>query len=151
MNLIASLIGSGAGVVIIGVGLLAIPHLGHFPAAIQPWLRRLLIVATFAGGSALAVTELGSLWASLADWVAGFFGGLGAGIPHTVVILAAAALLLATFAAMIWAPGEGAAMTAAILPAVLMLVPGGFLHQVFTATTYPAAQLAASFTAWIGG
>lgn len=151
MNLIASLIGSGAGVVIIGVSLLAIPHLGRFPAAIQPWLRRLLIIATFAGGSALAVTELGSLWASLASWAAGFFGGFGSGIPHTVVILAGTALLLATAAALVWAPGEGAAVTAAILPAVLMLVPGGFLHQVFAGTTYPAAQLAASFTAWIGG
>lgn len=151
MNLITSIVGSGAGVVIIGVAFVAMMHLQHLPQFTHPWARRLLIVANYAGGSALAVTGLGDLGRSVMGWAASFFGGLGTGLPRAALIIVCALLVLTTLAGLIWVPNEAVALTAAILPFLLSLVAGGFLHQVYVGTTYPAQQLAASFNAWIGG
>lgn len=151
MNWITSITGSGAGIVIIGAAFIAMMHLQHLPQVTHPLIRRLLIVANYAGGSALAVTGLGGLGRSLAGWVAGFFGGLDYGIPRAVIILACLLLLLGTIIGLVWAPNEATALTAAFLPFLLSLVAGGMLHQVYVGTTFPAQQLAASFNAWIGG
>lgn len=151
MSVIASLVGSGAGIVIIGVAFAAMAHLQHLPQMVHPWMRRLLIVAMYAGGSALAVTELGTLARSAVNWVAGFFGGLGAGGPRAAVIITCVLLLLATAVALIWVPNEGTALLAAALPFLLSLVAGGFIHQVYVGTTFPAQHLADAFSAWLGG
>ena len=151
MNWITSIAGSGAGIVIIGVAFVAMMHIQHLPAIAHPWARRLLIVANYAGGSALAVTGLGDLGRSVMTWAAGFFGGLGSGVPRSVLIITCALLVLSTLAGLIFAPNEAVALTAALLPFLLSLVAGGFLHQVYVSTTYPAQQLAVAFNTWIGG
>jgi branched-subunit amino acid transport protein len=151
MGFIASLIGSGAGVVIIGATFIAMMHVGRLPEVAQKILKRLFILAMYAGGSALAVTELGTLWMNIASRIADLFGGLGTGIPRTVIVLLALMLLLGTVVSLAFAPNDAAILTAAFLPAVLMLVPGGFLHQVYVGTTIPAQAMADSFNAWIAG
>lgn len=151
MAFIASLIGSGAGVIIIGAAFIAMMHIGRLPAVVQSVLRRVLIIAMFAGGSALAVTELGVLWYKTSAAVAGLFGGLNAGIPRSVIVLVSVLLLLGTVVGLIWAPNEAVALVASLVPAVLMLVPGGALHQIYVATTAPAQAMAAQFSLWIAG
>lgn len=151
MGTLASLVGSGAGIIIIGATFIAMMHLGRLPGAAQNILRRLFILAMYAGGSALAVTEAGSLWTTIATHLGGLFGGLGAGVPRTIIVLTAVLLLAGTVVGLIWAPNDAVIMTAAFLPAVLMLVPGGFLHEVYAATTVPAQQMADAFNAWIAG
>jgi hypothetical protein len=151
MGTIAAIVGSGAGAIIIGVSFIAMGHLGRLPGGIQPWVRRLLIIAMYAGGCTLAVTEIGTLWAGLANRIAGLFGGLDTGLPRVVVVLAAAVLLAGVVVGLIWAPNDAVILTAAFLPAVLMLVPGGFLLNFFTVTSVPAQALADSFNVWIAG
>lgn len=151
MGWITGIVGSGAGLIIIGVTFIASMHMGRVPAAAQKILRRLFIVAMFAGGSALAVNGLGALGVRIVSSVAGLFGGLDSGPARVVIILTGAFMLLGVTVALVFDPIEAAILLAAFLPFVLMLAPGGFLHQIYVATTFPAQQLANSFNAWIGG
>lgn len=151
MGVIASLIGSGAGVIIIGVTFIASLHMGRVPAMAQKIIKRLFIVAMFAGGSALAVNGPGAIGVRLVSAIAGLFGGLDSGPARVVIVLTGAFLLLGVTVALVFDPLETFILLAAFLPFVLMLAPGGFLHQVYVATTFPAQQLADSFNAWIGG
>ena len=151
MGWITGIIGSGAGLIIIGVTFIASMHMGRVPAMAQKILRRLFIVAMYAGGSALAVTGLGALGVRIVSALAGLFGGLDSGPARVVIILTGAFMLLGVVVALIFDPLEAFILLAAFLPFVLMLAPGGFLHQVYVATTFPAQQMADSFNAWIGG
>lgn len=151
MGWITGIVGSGAGLIIIGVTFIASMHMGRVPAAAQKILRRLFIVAMYAGGSALAVNGLGSLGVRIVTSVAGLFGGLSSGPARVVIILTGAFMLLGVVVALVFDPLEAFILLAAFLPFVLMLAPGGFLHQVYVATTFPAQQMADSFNAWIGG
>ena len=151
MGWITGIVGSGAGLIIIGVTFIASMHIGRVPAPAQKILRRLFIVAMYAGGSALAISGLGALGVRIVTAVAGMFGGMGSGAARAVIILTGVFMLLAVVVALVFDPIEAAILLAAFLPFVLMLAPGGFLHQVYVATTFPAQQLADSFSAWIGG
>lgn len=151
MGTIASLIGSGAGVIIIGATFIAMMHLGRLPAMAQNIVRRLFILAMYAGGSALAVTELGTLWLDIATKIGALFGGIGTGLPRTVIVLCSVLLILGTAVGLIFAPNDAVILMAAAVPAVLMLAPGGAIHQFYVATTVPAQQMADSFNAWIAG
>ena len=151
MGWISAIVGNGAGIIIIGATFIASLHMSHVPAMAQKILKRLFIVAMFAGGSALAVSGLGALGVRLVTAVAGLFGGLDSGAARAVIILTGAFMLLGVTVALIFDPLEAFILLAAFLPFVLMLAPGGFLHQVYVATTFPAQQMADSFNAWIGG
>jgi hypothetical protein len=151
MGWITGIVGSGAGLIIIGVTFIASVHMGRVPAMAQKILRRLFIVAMYAGGSALAVNGLGSLGVRLVTAISGLFGGIDSGPARVVIILTGAFMLLGVTVALVFDPLEAFILLAAFLPFVLMLAPGGFLHQVYVATTFPAQQLADSFNAWIGG
>lgn len=151
MGFIASLIGSGAGVIIIGATFIAMMHVGRFPEVVQKILKRLFILTMYAGGSALAVTALGTLWLDIASRLADLFGGLDAGVPRTIIVLFGLTILAGTVVSLIFAPNDAAIMAAAFLPAVLMLVAGGALHNFYVGTTVPAQQLADAFNTWIAG
>lgn len=151
MGTIASLIGSGAGVIIIGATFIAMMHLGRLPGMAQNIVRRLFILAMYAGGSALAVTALGSLWVDIASRIGALFGGLGSGLPRTVIVLLSVLLILGTIVGLIFAPADAVIMMAAFVPAVIMLAPGGAIHQFYVATSAPAQQMADAFNTWIAG
>jgi hypothetical protein len=153
MGVLASIVGSGAGAIIIGASFFAMAYLGklHLPAMGQSIIRRVLIIAMYAGGCTLAFTEVGILWSGIANRIADLFGGFGTGIPRIVIVLTSLMLLLGLIAGLVFAPADAVIMTAAFVPAVLMLVPGGVLHQVFVTTAAPGQALANSFNVWIAG
>jgi hypothetical protein len=152
LTLLANIIGSGAGAIIIGVSVFFMAHVGRFPSGVQPWLRRGLIVAMYCGGATLAFTEVGILWTGVVNHISSWLGVSTAyGVPRVVIVLASVALLAGTVVGLVWAPTDAVAMTAVFVPFLLMLVPGGFLHNVFVVTAYPGQQLAASFNVWIAG
>ena len=153
MGTLASLVGSGAGAIIIGCSFFAMTYLGklRLPAMLQGIIRRLLIIAMWSGGCTLAFTEIGTLWAGVANRIAGLLGGFGTGIPRIVIVLVSVSLLLGLAVGLVFAPTDAVIVTAAFAQAVLMLVPGGFLHQVFLVTSAPGQALAAAFNTWIAG
>ena len=151
MGWITGIVGSGAGLIIIGVTFIASLHMGRVPAMAQKILKRLFIVAMYAGGAVLAISGLGALGVRIVTALAGLFGGLGSGPARVVIVLTGAFMLLGVVVALIFDPLEAFILLAAFLPFVLMLAPGGFLHQVYVATTFPAQQMADAFNTWIGG
>jgi hypothetical protein len=151
MGIIAGILGSGAGAIIIGCSFIAMMHLSHLPGVTHPWIRRLLIVAMYCGGATLAYSEVGAIWSGLVNRIADLFGGLGSGLPFVILVVGTAALTLGTVVALAVAPVDQAIITAAFLPALLMLVPGGLLHEFFVATAVPGQALAQSFTTWLAG
>jgi hypothetical protein len=153
MGFLANIVGSGAGLIIIGAAFVAMANLGKLklPGIAQSIIRRLLIIAMWAGGCTLAFTEIGILWAGIANRIASLFGGFGAGPARVAIVLASLVLLVGLIVGLALAPTDAVILAAAFIPAVLMLVPGGVLHQVFTATAVPGEALANSFNVWIAG
>ena len=152
MTTIAGLIGSGAGVVALGVAVL----LGGFvaprcPRFLRPWLERFIVVLMYAGGAAIAVTTLGS-WS---DWIlshaADLLGGLNAPIPQVALILTGLFLVLVVIASLIWEPNAATGIVAAFLPLLLGLVAGGFIHAIYLETVIPGRELASAVSSWVGG
>lgn len=151
MSVLAGLIGSGAGIVVIALAVLIGKHYQHLPRMTHDWVARGVIVLMYAGGSAIAVTQVGS-WADTAvTFAAGWLGGLNAGIPRTALIVTAMFLIASMAVSVIFAPSPATGALAAAMPLILSLVAGGVLHQFYVATTGPAQVLAASLNAWLGG
>ena len=152
MSTLAGLIGSGAGVVVIALAVLLTMHvLGHVPGFARSWAERGIIVLMFAGGSAIAVTTLGTWSHWLIIHAAGIFGGLNAGIPRTVLIVTAMVLIFAVAMSLVFAPNAATGVVAAALPLILGLVAGGIIHQIYLQTVVPAQAFASHLSALIGG
>ncbi len=151
MSTLASLIGSGAGVVAIVVALIIGKLLRYFPGFLREWVERGVIVLMYAGGSAVAVTELGSWARWLIEHVADIDGGLGGAIPQTALVIVSLVLIVAVIVSLVWEPNAGTGVTAAVLPLILGLVTGGFIHQLYVATVTPGQDLASALTRLIGG
>ena len=151
MTTIAGLIGSGAGVVVIALALLLTRHLGFVPGFLRGWVERAIIVLMYAGGSAIAVTTLGSWSTWLIQHIADLLGGLNAGIPHTALTVVAMVLIFAVGVSLVVAPNAATGVVAAMLPLILGLVAGGVIHQVYLQTVIPGQALAAQISSWIGG
>ena len=151
MSAIGGWIGSGAGVVVIGVCVIISLFMHHLPALTHPWLKRLLIVLMYSGGAALAVTTIGGYALTALHWVGGLLGGTSSGLGWAVVVIVAIFLAATVAVGLIWAPDWITAVLAAVLPLILALVPGGFLGQVYTATAFPAQQLTESIAHGLGG
>ena len=151
MNVLASLAGSGAGIIAIAVAILVDRHYRNLPGVLHSWIERAMILLMYAGGSAIAVTQLGQWVRDAASWVTGLFGGTGSGLAHIALVISALFMLLALIVAIIWAPTGVTAMTAALMPLILSLVGGGFLYEFYATTSAPAQALASSLASWIGG
>ena len=151
MSFLANLIGSGVPLIVAGAAWILIGHYRRLPGATHPWICRALIAVMFAAGSALAVSGLGRWLLGIITSIAGWFGGLGFGPAHVLIVLAAFSLLLTAIAGMIWAPDDSVATLALFLPLVLALPAGGFLHHVYVATSAPAQAAASSLSAWLAG
>lgn len=151
MNLVTSLLGSGAGIIAIAVAVVLMRHLDKAPSRAHPWLRRFNIVLMYSGGSAIAVSGVTSLLSGLVGDAAAWVGGQWAPLITTAVVIAALVLFTGTVVALIWVPDDAAAMTAIFVPLVLGLVAGGVLHQLYVTTTAPGQELAAALHAWLAG
>ena len=151
MTALGSWVGTGAGVILIGACFIVGIFANHLPKFIRPWVDRLLIVGVYFGATAVLFTAGGQLALSVANRVAGFFGGFGSGLGHAGIVLAGLFLLLAFLVAVIKAPNLGAMSLALLLAFTLALVPGGFLHHFYVVTAAPGQQYAAQFAAWLGG
>lgn len=152
MSTLANFVGSGAGLIVIAVCVVLVAHLTHLPNFAHPWVLRGLIVLAYGGGTLLAYTGLGALWRTVASGIAGLFpGGLSAGVPHAVLVVASVVLIFGLVVAIWKAPTEAAVVVAALVPAVLMLTSYGAIHEFWLQTSAPAQQLAAQFNTWLGG
>lgn len=143
--------GAGTGLIVIGVCAVAAGFVGHLPKAAHPWIHRLLIVAMYAGATAVLVTPIGRFALNLAHTAAGWFGGLDTGLGKVAIVVAGFFLLATVIVAVIKVPSAAAATTAALLAFVLALEPGGFLHQFYVVTSAPGQQFAAQIATWLGG
>jgi len=144
-------IGTGAGLITIGACLIFAMFVNHLPKFSHPWVHRFLIVGMYAGATAVLVTTVGQFFLNLAQTIAGFFGGFGAGLGKAAIVLASLFLLLSVLIAVIKIPSAAAASLAVILAFLLALVPGGFLHQFYAYTAQPGQQFAGQLAAWLGG
>lgn len=151
MSGIGGWLGSGAGVVVIGLCVIISIFMHRLPGVTHPWVKRLLIVGMYCGGAALAVTTVGGWVNEGLLWVAGLAGGTGYGIGYAAVVLIAAFLAATVAVGIIWAPDVATAYIAAMLPLILALAPGGWLHQIYTFTAYPAQAATVSVAHGLGG
>ena len=151
MSILASLAGSGAGLIAIAVAILVDRHYRNFPGVLHSWIERAMIVLMYAGGSAIAVTQLGQWARDAALWATGLFGGVGSGLAHVALVISALFMVAALIVALIWAPTSVTATTAALMPLILSLTGAGFLHEFYMTTSAPAQALASSLASWIGG
>ena len=151
MSGISGWIGTGAGVIVIGACFIVAMFSSHLPKFSHPLVHRLLILGVYAGATAVLATAGGQLILGLANRVAGFFGGFGAGLGKAAIVLAGLVLLLSFLIAVIKVPSLGAMSLALLLAFTLALVPGGFLHQFYVVTAAPGQQYAAQVSAWLGG
>lgn len=151
MSAIGGWLGSGAGVVVIGLCVVMSIYMIRLPAKTHPWIHRALIVGMFCGGAALAVTQIGSWTFDAIYWVAGLIGGTSYGIGYITVVLLAVFFFAVVVSGLIWTPDITVAYTAAALPLLLALPPGGFLHHLYLITTYPAQQLTEAIAHAVGG
>jgi hypothetical protein len=144
-------LGDGAAVIVIGFCIVVSIYMHRLPGMTHPWIRRLLIVLMYSAGAALIVTPIGSWVVGRLEWAGGLLGGFDNGIGWAAVVIASLFLAGTVFVCLIWAPDMLAAYIAVVLPLVLVLVPGGFMHSVYTATTYPAQQAVESIGHALGG
>jgi hypothetical protein len=151
VNILAGIIGSGVGIIVIAAVMISLRHMGHAPGFTHPWIHRAMIILMYGAGSLIALTGLGAMWRSFAGYVAGFLGGLGGGIPHAVITIGSFLLILGLIIGLWKAPSAQVATVAAFVPAVLMLTSYGFIHSFWVATSAPAQQVAVSFANWLGG
>ncbi len=151
MTIIAAIASSVIGIITIAVAMVISKHMSHLPSMTHPWLGRLNIILMYCGGSVLAAAGLGSVAARAVGWATTTVGGQYAGLINAAVVILALFMLAGTVVALIWAPSPSAALTAIVVPIVLAMVAGGFIHQVYVATTIPGQALAASVSAWLAG
>jgi hypothetical protein len=151
MTSIGSWIGTGAGVILIGACFIAAMFSSHLPSWSHPWVHRALIIGVYFGATAVLLTAGGQLLLSWAGTVAGWFGGFGSGLGHAAIVLAGFFLLASVLVAVIKVPALSGMSLALLLAFVLALVPGGFLHQFYAATSVPGQQYADAFSSWLGG
>jgi len=151
MTAIGGWIGTGAGVITIGICMIAVALVKHLPKFSHPWVHRLLIIGMYSGATAVIATPIGAFAVSLIETVAGWFGGFGSGIGLAAIVIGGFFLLAAVIIAVIKVPSAAAGSLAVVTAFVLVLVPGGFLHQFYAETAIPGQQFAASVASWMGG
>lgn len=151
MTSISGWAGNAVGIIVVGLCFVAARFVNHLPSATHPWVHRFLIVAMYAGATAVLITPVGQFFIHLATMAAGWFGGFGTGLGKAAIIIAGFFLLASVIVALIKVPSAAAATTAALLVFVLALEPGGFLHQFYVTTAVPGQQFAAQMAAWMGG
>lgn len=151
MSAIGGWAGSGAGVVVIGLCVIASVFLRHIPTVAHPVVKRLLIAGMYCGGAALAVTTIGG-WAHQGlEWLFGLAGGTTSGLGFAALVLAATFLTVTVLAGVLYVPDFTTGIIAACLPFVLGLAGGGILLHAYQATTYPAQSAAEAIARGLGG
>jgi hypothetical protein len=151
MSAIGGWIGSGAGVVLIGLCVIASIFLHHLPALTHPVFKRLMIAGMYCGGAALAVTTIGG-WAHTGlEWVFSLAGGTASGLGFAVLVLVAVFLGVTVIVGLLFVPDFTTGIIAACLPFILGLAAGGFLLHAYQVTTYPAQSAAEAIAHGLGG
>ena len=151
MTAISGWVGTGVGVIAIGICVLATWFVHLLPKALHPWLHRFLIVLMYCGAAAVIVTPIGQYAVRYATDLLNLLGGVSTGIGHVAIVLGALFLLLSIVLALVKAPDPSAGYLAAGLVFLLALGAGGALHQLYAATEAPGQQFATSVATWLGG
>lgn len=148
MSSIAGWFGSGAALIMIGAAWVMMRYHHHLPGVTHPILRRLVIIAMYAGGVTLALMPAGQTLIHAEMRVMSLGGGVQSGLGHAAAVIAGLLLAVAVIVALIWAPELRMAWVALGLPLVLAL-SGGHLHQLLT--FFPGQALAEQVSHWLGG
>lgn len=148
MSLLASIVGSGVGIIALVAAFVLLGYVGHAPGAAHPWIYRGLAIVAYGAGSFVALAGLGAIWLGVVHWVEGF---TGPGVAHVAIVIGSLILILGLIIGMWKAPNEKLVKAALFAPFVLMLTTSGFLHSFWVSTSAPAQHAAAQFTSWLGG
>jgi hypothetical protein len=151
MATLSGLLGDGAAVIVIGLCVVVSMYMHHLPGMTHPWIRRLLIVLMYSAGAALILTPVGAWVVGRLEWAGGYAGGFSSGIGWSAVVIGSLLMCAAVFVCLVWAPDMFAAYIAVVTPLILALVPGGFMHSIYSYTTYPAQQAVESIGRALGG
>jgi hypothetical protein len=151
MGFIAGLIGTGGPIIVAAVTWIMLGHYHRLPSGAHPWICRALIAVMFCAGVALAISPLGTWLTSVVTSVSGWFGGIGSGLGHVLIVVSAWSLLATAIVAMVWQPNDQVATMALFLPWILSLVPSGVLAHLYASVTVPAQAAAQALSSWLGG
>lgn len=139
--MLASFIGNGLGLVLLGFGVIAMRHL-RGGRGWEAWAMRGVILVMFLGGSALLLTGIGNFIHSGLMMLLGIAGAKGALVISTLLFL----FLLFEVVMGLWRhPAKAAAWSAVFLAFSLTLplasAPGQFAAQLRTSANHYAEQL----------
>lgn len=124
MNL-AGLLGNGAGLLCLGLGIILMKS-DLATSKASAWVLRVVMVLMLAGGAGLTSAGIGTWIMHIAGVILGWFGTAG-----TVIAALVAFFLLLTVGLALWKkPSSKAAYMAAVLPFALALMTGGILGQI---------------------
>lgn len=151
MSIIAALASAAGGFITVAVAVLLMRHCDKAPGKAHPWIRRACIILMWLAGSVFAASGLESLLTRWTSDITGFIGGPYVEIINVGLIIGALVLLAGTIASLIWAPDDQAAITAVMVPLVLGLVAGGFLHEAYAVTVAPGEHITAALSIWLAG
>lgn len=141
----SSWLGSGAGLIVIGLAVILMRFIDELPQKVVPWAMRGVIVLMFMGGSAVAITVAGKFASKCLRGLMHWGGGIGT----AVAVLTAVFLLIAVFVGLLKRPSSSIANFAAILPVVLGIFAAGALHSVDKSTTNPARHGTSQIDSWL--
>ena len=142
--MLAGLIGDGLGILLLGLGYIAMRHINGGKKW-ERWAMRGIILLMFLGGAALLLTGIGQWLTSAARWVLAFTGPAGAVVIGTLAFI----FLLLEVVMGIWrSPGHKAAYSAVFLAFALTLplagAPAQFATSLQSSATAYAAQIGTS-------
>ena len=144
-----SWVGSGAGLVAIGVAVLIKKHQQHLQRLHRDapdWATRAVIALMFMGAAFLVITGAGA-WVvdHPLHWAIASTGGWG---KAAAIVGTLAVLLTAVFG--IWQAWPKAASAALMLPFLLAVFNGGFFHDLNKQVTPNARHGSENLSNWLG-
>jgi hypothetical protein len=148
VSFLTGLVGSGVGVIVIAVSMIALGYVNHAPKWAHSWIHRFLAVVVYGGASLLAFSGLGQIWLSIVHWAEGL---TGPGLAAAAITIGSVIMILGLILGMWKAPNAALVSAALVAPMVLMLTTSGAINHFWTATSAPAQQVATQFAAWLGG
>ena len=144
--MLAGLVGNGLGILLLGVGWIALRHIKGGKGW-EAWAMRVVIVVMFLGGAALLLTGIGGWLHSVTVTVLGLLGSTGELVVCTLLFL----FLLFEVVMGLWRkPNKKAAMSAVFLAFTLTLPLAGAPAQFASQLSASSSQYAALIGSKLG-
>jgi hypothetical protein len=144
--MIAGLVGNGLGILLLGVGWIAMRHISG-GRGWEAWAMRAVILIMFLGGAAFLLTGIGGFFHMITVDILGVLGATGELVVCTLLFL----FLLFEVVMGLWRrPGHGAAWSAVFLAFTLTLPMAGAPGRFASDLSASANQYATSIGSQMG-